>query len=280
MISPRKLHYLRSTRAETIVREHSDFARRQFSCLGWPVVIAARQEEADLPPALMALADSHEPVIPIVVENNSNDRTAEFALAMGAIVLGGTTHKMDSLQLGVAHALDYLQSDGRILFTDADTLVGRHWSQAMDPGPADGQSAVKCGSVAYTHGDAMHIDAFRTVYTRVKAVRRLISGRPPTPSGANMSIYFSPEDQSRALYQQFPPKLFFGEEEIIRQMIEKCGGRVVRELGLSALVITRGDRYGSIGDLWRSLGKKGNQDRQKLYQETYGEYDSATRLSD
>lgn len=262
------MNYLRSTASEEIIRNYADFSKGQFREDGLPVVIAARNEEADLPATLLALADSREAVMPIVVENGSNDRTQEFASAMGAKVLTGAMHKMDAVQQGVRYAL-VVEGMGRsVLFTDADTLVGRNWASSIRPSDhRTEESHVRYGSVAYVHGQAPHIDAIRTVYAFAKDLNSLVRDKRPVGRGANMSIHFSEQDDFYEEYMQLPPDLFIAEEEKIADMVEEHGGQVSRALGLRALVVTRGDRY----DSFRTL-MSGFEAKVALYAQDYGEF--------
>ncbi len=273
VISPKKMNYLRSTPSKEIIRDYADFSKGQFRQDGLPVVIAARNEEADLPATLLALADSHEAVMPIVVENGSNDRTQEFASAMGAKALTGAVHKMDALQMGVDHVLNHEGTSRSVLFTDADTLVGRNWAVSISPtGHHAEESHVRYGSVAYAHGEAPHIDAIRTAYAFAKDLNSLVRNKRPVGRGANMSIHFSEHDDFYEEYMQLPPDLFIAEEEKIADMVEGQGGKVSRALGLRALVVTRGDRYDSLRTLIRLTGASGLKARVARYAQDYGEF--------
>lgn len=273
MISPNKMNYLRSTPGEKVVRDYADFTRGQFKEDGLPVVIAARNEEVDLPATLLALADSHDAVMPIVVENGSNDRTQEFASAMGAKALTVAAHKMGALQLGISHALTQEKMGRSVLFTDADTLVGRNWARAISPdGHHAQESHVRYGSVAYAHGEASHIDAIRTAYAFAKDLNSLARNKRPVGRGANMSIYFSEQDEFYEEYMQLPSDLFIAEEEKIADMVENHGGKVSRALGLRALAVTRGDRYDSLKTLLRLTGAGGFDARVARYTQDYGEF--------
>lgn len=273
MISPNKMNYLRNASGEEVVRDYADFSRSQFKENGLPVVIAARNEEDDLPATLLALADSHDAVMPIVGENGSNDRTQEFASAMGAKVLTGATHKMGALQLGISHALTREEMGRSVLFTDADTLVGRNWARAISPdGHHAQESHVRYGSVAYAHGEASHIDAIRTAYAFAKDLNSLARNKRPVGRGANMSIYFSEQDEFYEEYMQLPSDLFIAEEEKIADMVENHGGKVSRALGLRALAVTRGDRYDSLKTLLQLTGAGGFDARVARYTQDYGEF--------
>ena len=273
MISPRKMNYLRSTPSEEIIRDYADFSKSQFREDGLRVVIAARNEEADLPATLLALADSREAVMPIVVENGSNDRTQEFASAMGAKALTGATHKMDALQMGVRYVLTQDGVARSVLFTDADTLVGPNWATSISPdGHYAEESHVRYGSVAYAHGEAPHIDAIRTAYAFAKDLKSLARSKRPVGRGGNMSIHFSEQDDFYQEYMQLPPDLFIGEEERIADMVEEQGGKVSRALSLRALVVTRGDRYDSLRTLIRLTGATGFDARVARYTQDYGKF--------
>lgn len=273
MISANKVQYLRKTESVELIRDYGGFSRGQFSRDGVPVVIAARNEEVDLPATLLSLADSREPVRPIVVENGSTDRTHEFAEAMGAIVLSGATHKMDALHMGVDYVLSDSEAGRSILFTDADTLAGPHWAGRMKLDGSEAQpSEVRYGSIVCAHGEAAHVDAVRTAYAFVRDINNLVRRKRPVGRGANMSLYFSEEDNFQSEYMHLPSDLFIAEEERISDLIEQQGGRVSRALGLQALVVTRGDRYDSLRTLFRLTGSGGVKERVAQYARDYGDF--------
>lgn len=68
--------------------KYGQFCRQKFEDSNGPgVLIAAHNEEANLPLTLAALAIQWRPVRPIVISNASTDRTSEIAEEMGAIVV-------------------------------------------------------------------------------------------------------------------------------------------------------------------------------------------------
>lgn len=267
------MQHLRRLSPEQIIKGYARFSTDRFSEHGVPVVVAARNEENDLPATLVSLADSREAIRPIVVENGSHDRTAEFARAMGATVLTGALHKMAAQQQGVAHVLAEEGRGRPILFTDADTLVGRDWAGALAPDVQLGdKSQVRYGSVAFAHGEAVHVDAIRTAYAFTKDLNRLVRNKRPVGRGASMGIYFSEQDDFYEGYMQLAGDLFVAEEEAIANTVEGVGGKVARALGLRALVVTRGDRCSSVSQLIRLTGAGGFDERIALYKRDYGAF--------
>jgi glycosyltransferase involved in cell wall biosynthesis len=95
-----------------------------------PVILAARNEEQTIGGALDRLAEQHGQVEPIVVVNDTTDRTADIAIAMGAHVLESDPGKMRAIQTG----LRYLGKAalGNVLLADVDGRpVSRHWGQRL-----------------------------------------------------------------------------------------------------------------------------------------------------
>ncbi|HEY7225049.1 MAG TPA: glycosyltransferase family A protein [Micromonosporaceae bacterium] len=105
------------------------FGRVSRECVA--VVIPARDEEHDLPATLLALARSTVSVVPIVVDNGSQDDTGAVAAHLGARVVSAESGaKMAATQAGLRHAITNLATKD-VLFTDADTLVLPAWAETM-----------------------------------------------------------------------------------------------------------------------------------------------------
>ncbi len=268
MISPSQAGYLRHTDFNRLIIDHAYECQASFSPKGTPVVIAAHNEEHDLPATLIALAASKELLQPIVVENGSTDDTAEIAKFMGAKVASlSDASKVAALQAGVDIALDDF-GKREVLFTDADTLVGPSWCSAMlkKSLPTAAESVTVCGASIVTHGESTLVDCLRTLNSFVKDKARLINRAQPVARGHNMAIDFGANDDLRDLYSTIRPDLFVGEERAICDITEQVGGQVRRALGLKALVVTRGDRFSTLRECLRVRKFEGN--RLELYDAT------------
>jgi glycosyltransferase involved in cell wall biosynthesis len=92
------------------------------------VIVPAFNEEKTLPACLRALMAQDEPVDEIiVVDNNSRDRTAEVARAMGARVVRETVQG-----IGPARDRGFREARGELLGRiDADTIVPRGWARRL-----------------------------------------------------------------------------------------------------------------------------------------------------
>lgn len=275
MINRIHANTLRATDPSQLVGNYSGMCRESFRIKdGVPVVIAAYNEEADLPATLVSLSRSTVPVAPIVVENGSKDRTEEFARTMGASVLSKPRPaKMSALQLGVELARDQNPTNTFMLFTDADSLVGPRWAEGMLRRRDMLQkqaAAVLCGGLVIAHGKSPLVDRLRTVNLAVKDSIRSITGEPPIARGSNMAIDFGPDTAPYDAYQELPSNLFYGEEQAICDVIAMAGGQVVAVLGSDVTVMTRGDRFSSIRECLES--RLSHQARQEAYSSQYADF--------
>jgi glycosyltransferase involved in cell wall biosynthesis len=274
MISPSKARFLRQTPAEELVEEYSSYTRGQFTADGLPVLIAARNEQDDLPATLISLADSNVAVNPIVIENGSDDDTALVAKRHGANVLRSEqAYKLAALQLGVQTLRAARQLDQPLLFTDADTFVGKQWAERMAHKAVERDrymSSVVCGSAIIWHGPKRAVDAIRTGNAFASDLVRLAKQARPKARGGNMAINFASNDVVDA-YNALDRSLFIGEENAICDVVEQAGGTTVRSLSPATVVVTRGDRFASLKDCMGIKGDEGYETRQLLYAE-YGEF--------
>ena len=84
MISPILARRLRAMPPEEVMERFSARTTESFGGSGGtPVIIAARNEERDLPATLVALSRNPE-LKPVIAVNGTDDQTAERAAAMGA----------------------------------------------------------------------------------------------------------------------------------------------------------------------------------------------------
>lgn len=251
MIHPLFANQLRSANSSQLVAEAGPWCAEQFDHKsGIPVVIAARNEEEDLPATLAALARSDVKVSPIVVENGSQDDTALFAKEMGALVLqSDIPAKMAALQLGIAHVLADRTDTDEVLFTDADTLVGSRWAGTMNRrlGAIASDSAVLSAAYVFSHGEKGYVDVARSVNVLVKRAIHQCMGRELFAAGANMALRFG-SSQVIDAYQSLDPMLFIGEERAIVTIVRDHDGGIDSTLDPRCMAVTRGDRVSSLLD--------------------------------
>jgi hypothetical protein len=264
---------LRSQPAEMLMDTYATMTTHRFSRDGIPVIIAARNEQDDLPATLIRLAGSSTEIHPIVVENGSRDETAQRALRMGATVLEcERSYKMAALQLGVDYLNTHHQLDRPVVFTDADTLPSRHWALDMSKvigAPEAGHPESVSGSTVIWHGPSPLIDGIRTVHAATKDAKRLVRNERPVGRGHTMAVNFANNSAAINDYMSLDERLFIGEEEAILDIVQTHGGRCRRLLGRRALVITRGDRFETLSDCLGVARQDGQAVRERLYEE-YG----------
>jgi hypothetical protein len=271
MIAPWEARRLRNTPANTLVEEYGAYTASQFDRTGVPVVIAARNEQEDLPATLVSLANSERPVMPYIIENGSEDETANRARSMGAVVLRcSDPYKMAALQLGVKFLAEEVKLEHPILFTDADTLVGKKWSRLMSVQAESEKPTVLCGASVFAHGPSKVVDALRTGNALAKDTLLAVRDRSPNAKGHNMSVNFAHSEEALLSYLAIEKRLFIREElKIVREIIA-TGGEVRRELGWQATVLTRGDRFASIAQCMATRGDPDDTSRRELYRPDYG----------
>lgn len=200
-------------------------------------MIAARNEEVDLPATIASLKMGREAIRLIVVVNGSSDNTAQIAHDMGAEVIDlPDGAKMGALQAGVEAAIS--DGSGTVLFTDADTIVGPHWAANLADSIRAKDLAITSSDVWRWHGPSKAADAAKVAKCLI-TYRAARKGKDKLPlSGPNMGLRFTP--QLAQVYGEINKKLFFGEEAYIRDMVEALGGQSIWVA--NAPVVSRGDR--------------------------------------
>jgi len=235
-----------------------DHARRHN---GIPVIIPAHNEEHDLPTTLLSLAQSSE-VIPIVVDNNSTDRTAEVAQDMGAILLTTPENykKMGATQLGMRFAVEELGAK-LALATDADTLIPRYWPTNMQHKlkEADqGKGAALFATGVSWHGESKLTDTARSTYRVLRNTRQKFLAGHVSAHGYDYGLSFDADGTVLSTIESLNPEIFMGDDCRIRDALQEQAIPVVGAIGLSTAVISRGDRVTSIlhNLPWRETGRK------------------------
>lgn len=176
------------------------------------VVIPAYNEEAYLPACLSALKRQTVPIHPIVVDNNSTDKTANIASQLGATVI-----REERQGIGRAKKTGLLATTSPlVLMTDADTITPPHWAEILTSAlPSPDQLAVVYSPALFHDADNIGLEFYSSL---------AISGR------FLMWILGKPHYQGNSC-------AFTGQ---IRQLMENAdhpqtgeGGRIFREMKLA-----------------------------------------------
>jgi glycosyltransferase involved in cell wall biosynthesis len=268
---------LRSTPPDAIVEmlgraASKEFAKAALSVDALPVVVPVKNEAEDLPALLATLAESERPVVPVVVNNGSTDRTVERALGMGAHVLEWPNPgKMGATQLGIQYATKELRSR-KAVFTDGDTLIRAGWAGAMERrfDASDSETGVAVfGTSIYAHGESSLVDVVRTSSFTIKSIVGRARGMGPRAVGHNYGLRFDDDGAMVAGINGLEPGIFVGDDRAIRDVVTGAGARIVTSLGIGTMVMTRGDRMGSFRDLLQPDSRR-DVVRRESYEEQYG----------
>jgi hypothetical protein len=259
------LHANSDEQAARLVSRLGSMTREQFEQAraagigAMPVIIPVFNEARDLPATLASLARSRQPVLPIVVDNNSTDRTAERAEAMGADVLFQPTgRKMAATQRGVSEAVR--RGHSAMLFTDGDSLMLPRGPEAMSArlrqvgGPA---GAAVFGSSYALFGKSLATDLLSSVFGARESWRIERDGRLPIAKGHNYALQLDRRGRMLDALMRFDPEIFAGpghpvpDDVAIRDAMVDLGIPVVGAPSPDAYVITTNDRVSSLSDWWR-----------------------------
>lgn len=213
-----------------------------------PVVVPAHDEQEDLPATLVSIALSG--AVAVVVNNRSVDRTADVAKAMGAhVVEAPYGKKMAATQAGIRYVLGAFAVP-KILFTDADTLVGSRWATTLDKSlqAADhGQGAVVCGDSLAWYGPSRSADTLVNLMKVPSVVRRAVQERPPHVHGHNYGLSFDAAGKVEQAIMDLDPDLFVGSDGMMDDIatvaaVREAGASVTGVREVEGWVLTRGDR--------------------------------------
>ncbi len=246
---------------EIVVREFgawssSRFKQMEASGLARPVLITALDEEDDVTTCLLSLARQSAPVLPVIVDNASSDRTAEFALTMGAeIVEEPIQTKIRALITGLGYICS-TYAPGSILFTDADTAFGAKWAEIMglNAGKTDAGIETRIGTAIYHNIGAqegsMAVDSLRSLRSVFQTVRfpDRTSGR-----GHNMGLWYSDNLHLSELIRRINPERITRNDTHLVEQAVALGGVKIACLDPRASAFTRGDRMPDFSTFTRAL---------------------------
>lgn len=237
---------------ETIVQEYSPRTRAVFDTGEEhpKLLIAAYNEEGDLPTALLSLAMSDEPLHPVVVNNASTDRTAEFAEEMGATV-------WECAKRGKGHALKHaferLNEEGgttQLFFTDADAILPPAWTRHMKlqlDHPDMEFGGVACGSVVFYHDRRPVLQGVKSLHTNFRNWQHVKKGGPKSnrANGNNMAVASARDgsnDVVEDLAQRYDGGLIIVEDKQVAEIAKGTEGVLLHTFDREGVVYARGDR--------------------------------------
>lgn len=262
---------LRASTPDQLIEEYG--SGEHFSENGVPVVIAARNEEANIAQLLASLAENAKQdgaeVRPIVVENGSEDRTAEIARRMGALVLHSEAFKLAALKEGVGFLRSEDKLDQPVLFTDADSIVAPTWVNAMANAVEGSELAMAGGRSTLDHGPSKISDMVGRLALRFEDMARRIGKKPAVARGDNTALNFANNQEAIDWYLGQDSRRMVYEDDAIGQEFVARGAKFVRMLGHDAVVSSLGDRYVSLKERLRIVRKGGDEWLFKKYEEEY-----------
>lgn len=221
-----------------------------------PAIICVRNEESDLPGTLLSIARTE--ALPVVIDNASNDRTAEIAQHMGAVVRSQPVgRKMAATQHGVAYVRQELGIT-KALLTDGDTLVMPSWDRAMEQylDQGDNEKGVAAyGNSLLMFGKSRLADVAASglslMYGEMKEARKQL----PITKGHNYGLRFDGQGVVEGVINRMNPDLFMGrdpsehEDYQMGLALSAAGVSVISCLDPDAWVLTRHDRVHSVKDV-------------------------------
>ncbi len=218
---------------------------------GTPLVIPAKNE-ADTLPGMLTSAALNGDIVPLVVNNQSTDATAEIAQNMGAIVLEAPKgRKMAATQAGLAFAVQELRAK-TILFTDADTHLPRRWARSMANVVCEadqGRGALLFGHSIYTTEQSALAACTVNIYRTARATQRVLRSQRLPARGANYALQLDPEGVMQDAIAKLDPTLMWGDDWTIGAAIAKTGAAAVSSGDLATWVVTKGDRIATLSQI-------------------------------
>lgn len=240
------------------------------------VVIPACNEEQDIPANLLSLSRSVRPVVPIVVENGSDasDKTHEYAIRMGAIVLQCEPAKMRATQIGLKASRERFPMQSVVHFGDADNLYPKITVSAMSKAVQktneqnDGNDALVFGMGVYDHGSSIAVDVMRSGRLIRKAVQHKLKGEAPMPYGFNYALHIGKNESVVEAMGALDSRLFVREESEIRKVALASGLVIDQLVHPHAFVFTRSDLIRSRAE-WRDFKGAPMDTKTKYYKRNY-----------
>lgn len=270
----KEVNSIRNMPGAKIEDDYSAFTRGVFNAARrldriHPLVIPARDEEEDLPGTLLAAARTGN-ALPIVLDNNSSDRTAKIARRMGAITAKVEQgNKMAATQEGLRIASQELGARA-IYLTDADTLVPPTWIVGMDRklDKADiGDGAAIFGNSILWHGPSRFADAVLSIAKLTRAAKQSVAKGDIIARGHNYAVQLDEDGRMLAALNDLDSDMFNGDDYHIKEALVNSGAAVQNAMSLDTTVITRNDRVTSLA---QRIRKDYTKERDTQYNDHYG----------
>lgn len=166
-----------------------------------PVIIPARNEAEHIGIALDSLSRQAHEVDPIVIINDSTDRTADIALATGATVLESKRGKIPAIQEGLRHLGK--RALGPMLILDADCRpVSKQWSSRMSNELSDlpnEDPAIIWGPYVFKGEINPALGAFFTATSMQVSWADRHKDKPRTIRGGNIGLHMKKDELLEAM---------------------------------------------------------------------------------
>ena len=237
------------------------------------VVIPAWNEQEDLPRTLLQLSKSYDSPRALVVDNGSEDKTAEYAHHLGAFVIHeDRPTKRRAMTTAFDILLNDFDHDGPILLTDADTLVTPSWAGALhrltsttDQGRG---AAVNTTGVYHQEGKPIYSMAV-TAGSQAASLRARMGGKI-RGFGPSMAISVDRTNQEQVsaitrLADRSKEKSDVGSNYEIVEAIQRTGGSELTTFDPALRVHTSANRYKNMRNLFKLA--TGNMEKEDLYPE-------------
>lgn len=244
----------------------------EFDHSALPILICAKDEAASLPATLTSLALSELPVMPIVVDNASEDETATIAEKMGAkVVSEPTPGKLAAFLTGLEFIVEESNHQGRLLMTDADTIVNRNWAgsltSAMQTLPVD-EGGITFGLVGISGGPSPITDILRTLAINKRQLTNKALGKTPGARGPHTGIVLGSEKTALQALRSLPRDTYYGIDTAQRNSVVNAGGSANANIS-PHIVVARGDRYQSVQQY--IAFRRGKISQAEVYQENWAQ---------
>lgn len=259
---------------EQVLDSYGDIIRERISGeaeVGTPAVMTcAWNEQEALPRLLYGLSQLQTSVRVLVVDNDSNDETASFARQLGAEVITeerpGLIH---ALKTGYAHLFQEAQVP-LVFYTDADSYPVSSWIDRMH------DDVQKClvgrGCYGQVHGQLFFYGRLARDVAR-NGIFQLVNGIYERrkgivkPSGPNNALLVDGNGLLTRAFLNNQEGFVSKTDDWLRDLVMDSRGVVLRDWSLRACVLTPGDRYSNLTDLFRAYLHLNY--RKKLYRDWY-----------
>lgn len=217
-----------------------------------PIVIPAYNEASALPYALWGISRSTVPVRVIVVDNGSDDNSAQIARDMGATVISEPKPgQINAMTAGFRH-LRTTALSRKTLITDADCFPVPQWAASMNEYMRKGATF---GTIVtgprYFFGNGPK-GVFRVVATTGIDLYWYLKYKVIKPHGPNLGIHFGQGKILEALCEM-DENCVTGTDALTHDTVMNHGGSEQFAFSLRSLVFTSDDRSANLKLLVRKV---------------------------